>query len=196
MKCNFSLNLDSVLQALRIGLLQSREHMLKNFENTTFLAVPSAQTGWWIECQIHPYLQQNMEANRLTQVGKRFLLNKPKNSQERTFLFCLPIPPQHQASNFSVHHTWNLPCLSQTLTRTAGKELEGCHNLTNLFPNGSGFLCCWHKASYWRERGPILMKQMYRHGTGPRISVPVLLNKVLNGGHVPSLSALQGLMIS
>lgn len=67
MKYDFSLNLDSVLQALRIGVLWSREQVFKNFHflKTTFLAVPSAQTGWGIEFQIHSHLQQKMQANRL-----------------------------------------------------------------------------------------------------------------------------------
>lgn len=162
------------------------------------MSILPAQTVWWIEFQIHLYLQQNMQANRLMHAAKRPPPPKPKNSQECTFLFCIPIPPLHQTINFTTPGT--CPVFAKhwlELQENSWRLLQSYH----LFPNASSFLCCWHKESYWREKGPILIKQMYRqakkYGTAPRIpSVLVLLNEVLNGWHVPGLSALQGLMSS
>lgn len=152
------------------------------------MSILPAQIGWWTEFQIHPYLQHNMQTNRLMHAAKRPPPPKPKNSQECTFLFCLPIPPLHQTSNFLVHHTWNLPCLSWLKLQASSWRLTQCYH---PFPNASSFLYCWHKESYCREKGPILIKQMYRRAKKdeivPRIpSVLVLLNEVLNGWHVPT----------
>lgn len=155
------------------------------------MSILSAQTGWWrisdspLPAAEHANKQVTHAAKRPPPLSPRI----PKNAH-----FCSIFPYLLCTKPVTlVHHTWNLPCLSQTLLKAV--------IILPCFLTPVAFCVVGIRNTTGGKKGPILIKRMYRHatkdGTAPSIpSVLVLLNEVLNGWPVPSLSALQELLIS